>query len=279
MSLERNWHRVAPHILGNEYFKKFVCIQLFTMPESGEKFHILAIGDVASGKSDIGLSITKIMPQARYCSKKVTGVGLAEAVRDTDKGIVIVDELDKIEQEARNSLLECMQTGFITSDKFGDHQVIQARINILALCNPTSRTLSRTYSAARQIMFSMPLISRFHTFIPVYGVEPDKYERISVMKNDSSLKNDAEFQRFGEEIQKIKEETPEVRINQDMAIQIGRYVKSLKLSSPNREYITPRTIEGIQSAVKAIARMNRRCETQPSDFDEVKKLYEALQKR
>jgi hypothetical protein len=125
----------------------------------------------------------------------------------------------------------------------------------------------------------MPLISRFHTFIPVYGVEADKYERISVMKNDSSLKNDAEFQRFGEEIQKIKEEVPEVAISQDLAMMIGRYVKALKLSSPNREYITPRTIEGIQSAVKSIARMNHRCQVQQSDFDEVKRLYEGVSKR
>src|SRR3989338_2828057 len=88
--------------------------------------HILLVGDPGSGKSQILQFVSKAAPKARYVSGKgASGVGLTAAVvKDeilkgwaleagalvlANKGIVVVDELDKMEKEDRSALHEAME--------------------------------------------------------------------------------------------------------------------------------------------------------------------------
>ena len=125
---------IAPSIFGNDDVKKALALQLFSgVPKSrsdGTKvrgdIHILLVGDPGVAKSVLLSFVASVAPKARYVSgKSATGVGLtASVVRDeflkgwsleagamvlANKGIVCIDEFDKMDEEDRSTMHEAME--------------------------------------------------------------------------------------------------------------------------------------------------------------------------
>lgn len=87
--------------------------------------HVLMIGDPGIGKSQMLKYVSKLAPRGIYTSGKgTTGVGLtAAAIRDEfggwsleagalvlgDKGVVCIDELDKMREEDRSAIHEALE--------------------------------------------------------------------------------------------------------------------------------------------------------------------------
>lgn len=272
---------IAPHIIGAEYklIKQFLCLQMFTNPlYDDEKFHILIVGETGSAKTAIALDICKILPRSGYAEKNSTEKGITEAIINADGGIFFADEIDKMGINIRRRFLEPMQTGFVTEHKHRSHYRYNARINVTALANPSSERLMKGVPVIQQISFGkdLPFLARFHLILPCYQVSEVHYPDIAIMmanRRDDSKR----IERLREIIITLKENIPEVKIDEKLAYEIGSYAKRLKAFAPSsvKSIITPRLIEGLISVTKARARMLNKSKADKEDFEYVRKLYDS----
>jgi replicative DNA helicase Mcm len=126
---------IAPSIFGYDDVKEALALQLVSgfekkLPDGARirgDIHILLVGDPGIAKSQLLRYMTKISPRGIYTSgKSSTSAGLtATAVKDelgdgrwtieagalvlADKGIVAVDEMDKMDNEDKSALHEAME--------------------------------------------------------------------------------------------------------------------------------------------------------------------------
>ena len=279
MEMSHNFYEnIAPFILHNEFFKKLLSIQLFINATAGEKFHILAIGDVAAGKSIIANEIKNIASLSSYCGKKTTPVGILENLIGTDGGILCVDEFDKIDKQVREHLLESMQLGFVTQSKYKSHITQKARVCILALCNPNNYVLNLDIPLIHQVRFGLPILTRFHAIIGIKQIDSSYYQRIAESFNlyrDPEVEEKRQMQ-MREHVIRTKEKFPVIELNNTFAKKIGDYVQYLKKNSVVKDIVSPRTIEGMMSACKANARCNKRNNVIKEDYEYVRDIYDRL---
>ena len=90
-----------------------------------------------------------------------------------DKGIALVDEIDKMRKEDRNALHEALEQQTISIAKAGINAILRARCALLAAANPKYGRFDRYSPIAEQIDLSPTLLSRFD-LIFVMTDEPDE---------------------------------------------------------------------------------------------------------
>ncbi|EFO60998.1 MCM5 [Giardia lamblia P15] len=177
---------IAPQIEGMEDAKRAIACLLFggTNKYTQElirlrgNINVLLISDPGLGKSELLLEASRLAPTGIYTSGKSTSaVGLTAGVmRDkatgeffleggalvlADKGIVCIDELDKMNETDRVALHEAMEQGSISISKAGISTTLNARTSILAAANPTLGRFDDFQKAADQIDFSVTILTRF----------------------------------------------------------------------------------------------------------------------
>ena len=188
---------IAPAIYGHEDIKLAVALQLFggipkKLPDGTEirgDIHILLVGDPGVAKSQLLRYVHRIAPRSVYTTGKgTTSAGLtATAVRDevdgrwtleagalvlADKGIALVDEIDKMRNEDRSALHEALEQQTISVAKAGINAILRARCALLGAANPKYGRFDKFAPIAGQIDLSPTLLSRFD-LIFVMTDEPD----------------------------------------------------------------------------------------------------------
>lgn len=267
---------IAPNIIGNELAKRIVTLQVFSNPSQGEKLHILLTGEPASGKTMIGFDVARITPSSSYSASNLTRVGLLEKLIASNGGILVIDEFGRLNKNVRDGLLEAMQTGTVSIDKYGEHKRYEAKTNILAISNPKSHNLIKGLPIFRQLPYGPALLSRFHVIIPFWSVDTDLYPDIARnMLSDSEL-DKKRILKMRDLVVSIKSKIPTVHIDEDLAMEIGEFVKIQKMKSFMKDTISPRLIEGIISMVKANARINLRNKVKQKDLNYVFNLIDMV---
>jgi len=213
---------IAPSIYGHEDVKMAIALQLFggvpkKLPDGTEirgDIHILLVGDPGVAKSQLLRYVHRIAPRSVYTTGKgTTTAGLtATAVRDevdgrwtleagalvlADKGIALVDEIDKMRNEDRSALHEALEQQTISVAKAGINAILRARCALLGAANPKYGRFDKYSPIAEQIELSPTLLSRF--------------DLIFVMTDDPDEKRDRELARhildsheLGEMLEKMK---------------------------------------------------------------------------
>ncbi|RLI75172.1 AAA family ATPase [Archaeoglobales archaeon] len=188
---------IAPAIYGHEDIKLAVALQLFSgipkkLPDGTEirgDIHVLLVGDPGVAKSQLLRYVHRIAPRSVYTTGKgTTSAGLtATAVRDevdgrwtleagalvlADKGIALVDEIDKMRNEDRSALHEALEQQTISVAKAGINAILRARCALLGAANPKYGRFDKFAPIAGQIDLSPTLLSRFD-LIFVMTDDPD----------------------------------------------------------------------------------------------------------
>lgn len=189
---------IAPSIYGHEDVKLAIALQLFggvpkKLPDGTEirgDIHILLVGDPGVAKSQLLRYVHRIAPRSVYTTGKgTTTAGLtATAVRDevdgrwtleagalvlADKGVALVDEIDKMRKEDRSALHEALEQQTISIAKAGINAILRARCALLGAANPKYGRFEKYTPIAEQIEMSPTLLSRFD-LIFVLTDEPDE---------------------------------------------------------------------------------------------------------
>jgi replicative DNA helicase Mcm len=184
--IERLIQSIAPSVWGHEEIKKALALQLFggvkkLMKDGTRKrgdIHILLVGDPGVAKSVMLKFISGIAPKGRYVSGKSTsGAGLtATVVKDeflrgwaleagalvlSNKGLVCIDELEKMDENDRSTMHEAMEQQTITISKANVQATLNSQTAILAAANPKFGRFDPTQMIAKQVDLAPSLLNRF----------------------------------------------------------------------------------------------------------------------
>lgn len=196
---------ITPSIWGYEEIKRSLVLQLFGGVKKthidGQKsrgdIHILLIGDPGVAKSVTLTFIANISPKGRYVvGKSASGAGLtATVIRDeylrgwsleagamvlANKGIVCIDELEKMDPNDRSAMHEAMEQQTITISKANVQATLRAETSVLAAANPKFGRFDPYQSIAQQIDLPPTLINRFDVIFTLRDIpDREKDEKIA----------------------------------------------------------------------------------------------------
>ncbi len=196
---------ITPSIWGYEEIKMSLVLQLFGgVPKThadGQKsrgdIHILLVGDPGVAKSVTLTFMANISPKGRYVvGKSASGAGLtATVVRDeylrgwsleagamvlANKGLVCIDELEKMDPNDRSAMHEAMEQQTITISKANVQATLRAETSVLAAANPKFGRFDPYQSIAQQIDLPPTLLNRFDIIFTLRDIpDRDKDEKIA----------------------------------------------------------------------------------------------------
>src|SRR3990167_4058624 len=195
---DKLYKSIIPSVWGHEEIKRSLVLQLFggvkKVHADGQKsrgdFHILLVGDPGVAKSATLVFMSGISPKGRYVvGKSASGAGLtATVVRDeylrgwsleagamvlANKGLVCIDELEKMDPQDRSSMHEAMEQQTITISKANVQATLRAETSVLAAANPKFGRFDPYQSVAQQIDLPPTLINRFDVIFTLRDI-PDR---------------------------------------------------------------------------------------------------------
>jgi replicative DNA helicase Mcm len=177
---------IAPSIWGYEEIKEALVLQMFggvrkvsnDGTTSRGDVHLFLIGDPGVAKSVTLKFISNIAPKGRYIvGMAASGRGItATVVKDevlrgwaleagamvlAHKGVVCIDEIEKMSAEDRSAMHEALEQQTVTIAKANVQATLNAQTSVLAAGNPKFGRFEPSQPLAQQIDLPPALINRF----------------------------------------------------------------------------------------------------------------------
>lgn len=189
---------IAPSIYGFEKQKEAVLLQLFggirkKKTDGGNTrgdIHVLMVGDPGVAKSVLLKFASNIGPKGRYVSgRAASAAGLTAAVvKDefmrgwsleagamvlSNKGVVCLDEIEKMTEQDRSAMHEAMEQQTVTVSKANIQATLRSETTVLAAGNPKLGRFDPHTTITQQIDITPALLSRFDIIFVVRDI-PNK---------------------------------------------------------------------------------------------------------
>ncbi|KAH9248526.1 hypothetical protein BASA81_013852 [Batrachochytrium salamandrivorans] len=200
---DRLWKSIAPSISGSYTvdIKKAIACLLFggsrkRLPDGAKlrgDINLLLLGDPSTAKSQFLKFVERVAPVGVYTSGKgSSAAGLtASVVKDArgefyleggamilaDGGVVCIDEFDKMREQDRVAIHECMEQQTISIAKAGITTILNSRTSVLAAANPVFGTYNDSKSASDNIDFLPTILSRFDMIFIVRDIRDADKDR------------------------------------------------------------------------------------------------------
>lgn len=201
---ERIIKSIAPSIYGHENIKRAIALAMFGGQEKHASSHrirgdinVLLLGDPGTAKSQFLKYVQGCAHRAIYTTGKgASAVGLTAGVHKdpvtrewtleggalvlADRGLCLIDEFDKMNDQDRVSIHEAMEQQSISISKAGIVTQLQARCSVVAAANPVGGRYDSSKTFAENVELTDPILSRFDILCVIKDiVDPVNDEKLA----------------------------------------------------------------------------------------------------
>jgi replicative DNA helicase Mcm len=297
---EKLMDSIAPDIFGYQDVKEAALLQLFSGDTKAAKrsdIHILLIGEPGLGKTSIGKSLMSIAPKSVYALGTASSkVGLTATVTKQDNdwvleagamplangGLLVLDEIDKIDNEDREALHETLEQQRLTVNKANIHATLSTKVSVFAIANPKFGRFDDASPLISQVDMPPTLINRFDLIFVMKDTLDELKDGnvVDIMLNGNKNINIFPSETTRKYIAYAKRTTPELSKEANKLIKdfyLSVRVTAMKVGTPVIP-ISPRQLEAIYRLSLAHARLRLSPTIEAQDASEAIKLVTSFLK-
>ena len=175
--------------------------------------NVLLLGDPGTAKSQFLKYVEQVFDRCVYTTGKgASAVGLTAGVHKdpitrewtleggalvlADKGICLIDEFDKMNDQDRTSIHEAMEQQSISISKAGIVTSLQARCSVIAAANPIKGNYNNALNFTDNVDLTEPILSRFDILTVIKDeVQEEEDDALATFVINSHMKNHPEIAR------------------------------------------------------------------------------------
>jgi replicative DNA helicase Mcm len=289
---------IAPSVIGLDIVKEGLLLSAVSTSEeinidgNRERIHLLVISNPGGGKSTLIKQCIELVPNSRYeSSQHASGKSLTAIVSREDEdyclrtgpvplaqgAICVLNEMGKTNPEDQAFLLDVMEEGEFTINKYGINSKIKSPTVIVASANPISTKDSLDDKIdLNQIPIIKPIIDRFDLIFVLKDSEDEEtIRRYAEQKLDKLSKKIPNYNQYLKKHIAFSKKFKPVLTEESNKLIIEYYINLTK-SASSIKFKSKRILETIARITKSICKLKLKNIVEIEDVKEALEFFNAV---